>query len=76
MPVENLKPGPVQVRITWLMSSGLFALLVGRQFLEAEDILFSARHASYWESLEAGTHCFIMAIEVWCLCVCATPTDL
>lgn len=35
----------------------------GRQFLEAEDILFSARHASYWESLEAGTHCFIMAIQ-------------
>lgn len=35
----------------------------GRQFIEAEDVLFSARHASYWESLEAGTHCFIMAIE-------------
>ncbi len=37
---------------------------VGRQFLEAEDILFQARHASYWESMEAGVQCFLMAIEV------------
>lgn len=37
---------------------------LGRQFLEAEEILFSGRHASYWESLEAALHCFALAIEV------------
>ena len=36
----------------------------GRQFLEAEEVLFKTRHASYWESLEAGVQCFILAIEV------------
>ena len=36
----------------------------GRQFIAAEELLFSARHASYWESLDAGINCFMLAIEV------------
>lgn len=36
----------------------------GRQFIAAEELLFSARHASYWESLDAGVNCFMLAIEV------------
>ena len=36
----------------------------GRQFIAAEEQLFSARHASYWESLDAGINCFMLAIEV------------
>lgn len=39
-------------------------LLVGRQFIAAEELLFTARHASYWESLDAGVNCFMLAIEV------------
>ena len=38
--------------------------LSGRQFLQAEEILYSARHASYEESLEAGVQCFLLAIDV------------
>ena len=36
----------------------------GRQFFSVEEMLFSAHHASYEECLEAGTHCFLMAIDV------------
>ena len=36
----------------------------GRQFFSVEEILFSAHHASYEECLGAGTHCFLMAIDV------------
>jgi hypothetical protein len=36
----------------------------GRQFFTAEELLFSAHHASYRESLDAGVHCFIMAVDV------------
>ena len=36
----------------------------GRQFIAAEDLLFSARHPSYWESLDAAVNCFMLAIEV------------
>jgi hypothetical protein len=35
----------------------------GRQFFTAEEMLFSAHHASYRESLDAGVQCFIMAID-------------
>lgn len=35
----------------------------GRQFIAAEDKLFSARHPSYWDSLDAAIHCFMLAIE-------------
>jgi tetratricopeptide (TPR) repeat protein len=35
----------------------------GRQFFTAEELLFSAHHASYRESLDAGVHCFIMAVD-------------
>lgn len=35
----------------------------GRQFFTVEEMLFSAHHASYEESLEAGIHCFLMAIH-------------
>ena len=38
--------------------------LTGRQFFTAEEMLFTAHHASYRESLDAGVHCFIMAIDV------------
>lgn len=41
----------------------------GRQFIAAEEQLFSARHASYWESLDAGINCFMLAIEVETLAV-------
>ena len=36
----------------------------GRQFFTVEEMLFSAHHASYEECLEAGIHCFLMAIDV------------
>lgn len=36
----------------------------GRQFFTVEEMLYSAHHATYEESLEAGTHCFLMAIDV------------
>ena len=36
----------------------------GRQFFSVEEMLFSAHHASYEECLGAGTHCFLMAIDV------------
>ena len=39
-------------------------VFIGRQFIAAEELLFSARHASYWESLDAAVHCFMLAIEV------------
>ena len=39
-------------------------MATGRQFIAAEELLFSARHASYWESLDAGINCFMLAIEV------------
>lgn len=26
--------------------------------------MYSARHASYWESLDAAVHCFLLAIQV------------
>ena len=39
-------------------------ILSGRQFFTVEEMLFSAHHASYEESLEAGIHCFLMAIHV------------
>ena len=45
-------------------------MFAGREFLEAEDLLFSARHVSYWDSLEAAIHCFLLAIRVRCVCVC------
>lgn len=35
----------------------------GRQFFTVEEMLFSAHHASYGESLEAGIHCFLVAVE-------------
>ena len=38
--------------------------MAGRQFFTAEEMLFSAHHASYKECLDAGVHCFIMAIDV------------
>lgn len=44
--------------------------LSGRQFLQAEEILYSARHASYEESLEAGVQCFLLAIDVSGLSLC------
>ena len=34
----------------------------------AEEMLFSAHHASYKESLDAGVQCFIMAIDVSYIC--------
>ena len=37
---------------------------LGRQFFQAEDVLYSARHASYWECLDAGVQCYMLAIEV------------
>ena len=40
------------------------SIRAGRQFFTVEEMLFSAHHASYEECLEAGTHCFLMAIEV------------
>lgn len=42
----------------------IFVLLVGRQFLIAEDILFTGGYPSYGDSLEAGIQCFLLAIEV------------
>ena len=39
-------------------------LYSGRQFLQAEDMLFSALHTSYEESLEAGIQCFLLSIDV------------
>ncbi len=36
----------------------------GRQFLTAEDILFTGGYPSYGESLDAGIQCFLLAIEV------------
>ena len=45
-------------------------VLSGRQFLHAEEILYSARHASYEESLEAGVQCFLLAIDVSVLPLC------
>ena len=35
----------------------------GRQFFQAEEILFLSRSASYEESLEAGVQCFSLAIQ-------------
>lgn len=57
------KDGPTFSMYMCVFMCVIFCL--GRQFFEAEDILFSARHASYRESLDAGTHCFIMAIQVF-----------
>ena len=42
----------------------LLCYFAGRQFFTVEEMLFSAHHASYGESLEAGIHCFLVAIEV------------
>ena len=44
---------------------------IGRQFFTVEEMLFSAHHASYKECLDAGIHCFLMAIDVrlYTLCV-------
>ena len=36
----------------------------GRQFLIAEDILFTGSYPSYGDSLDAGIQCFLLAIEV------------
>ena len=41
---------------------------IGRQFIAAEDLLYSARHATYWDSLDAAVNCFMLAIEVWQKC--------
>lgn len=38
--------------------------VLGRQFLTAEDILFTGGYPSYGESLDAGIQCFLLAIEV------------
>ncbi|XP_064383149.1 40-kDa huntingtin-associated protein-like [Halichondria panicea] len=35
----------------------------GRQFLIAEDILFTGGYPSYGDSLDAGVQCFLLAIE-------------
>ena len=49
----------------WVSVSPLFcSLQPGRQFLQAEEVLFSAVHASYEESLEAGIQCFLLAMDV------------
>ena len=39
-------------------------IYTGRQFFTVEEMLFSAHHATYWECLDAGVHCFLMAIDV------------
>ena len=41
-----------------------YVFFTGRQFFQAEEVLYSARHASYEESLEAGIQCFLLSIEV------------
>lgn len=40
------------------------SLFEGRQFLQAEDVLFTGRFPSYEESLNSGVQCFMLAIEV------------
>ena len=37
---------------------------IGRQFFQAEDVLFTAKQATYRECLEAGVQCFLLAIDV------------
>lgn len=41
-----------------------YIFFTGRQFFQAEEVLYSARHTSYEESLEAGIQCFLLSIEV------------
>ena len=41
-----------------------YIFFTGRQFFQAEEVLYSARHTSYGESLEAGIQCFLLSIEV------------
>lgn len=36
----------------------------GRQFILAEERLLNARNASYHDMLEAGIHCFLLAVHV------------
>ena len=36
----------------------------GRQFFLAEDQLYQARNVSFEEMLEAGIHCFLLAVHV------------
>lgn len=66
MLVESQKHGPMQVcKRQRKIHTPHYSFTAGRQFLEAEDSLFKAQHASYWECLDAGIHCFIRAIEVF-----------
>ena len=46
------------------MSHVVRTCIAGRQFFIVEEMLFSAHHASYKECLDAGIHCFLMAIDV------------
>ena len=36
----------------------------GRQFFLAEDQFYQARNVSFEEMLEAGIHCFLLAVHV------------
>ena len=36
----------------------------GRQFLLAEERVRKARNQSYQEMMEAGIHCFLLAVQV------------
>ena len=36
----------------------------GREFIEAEELLYSGRHVTYWDSFEAAIQCFLLAIRV------------
>ncbi len=48
----------------------LYGVCSGRQFIIAEDILFTGGYPSYGDSLDAGIQCFLLAIEVGLHSVC------
>ncbi len=48
----------------------MWCVFAGRQFLIAEDILFTGGYPSYGDSLDAGVQCFLLAIEVGLRSVC------
>jgi len=69
MPILQYNSSSISL-IVHSVTTTMVLLLPGRQFLQAEEILYSARHASYEESLEAGVQCFLLAIDVSGLSLC------
>jgi len=63
MPILQYNSSSISL-IVHSVTTTMVLSLSGRQFLQAEEILYSARHASYEESLEAGVQCFLLAIDV------------